>query len=421
MRRFHLTVAAFFVVLLGLWAVSTFAAALAAAPVLSVSGATLHWTPVEGATSYRVQETSPVRTQVYVKGTSYTPPPLSSGTATYRVKAHWPVKSEWSNEATINYGVEEPPVEEERTTGAGRVLYDMDASSNFTGSNEWLASHVARVKAYPPAGDTYLGSGLPVDGYHDAATEGFSPLTASSIQSYVSKVQRDIGVGYAGTFMDDINWGTGYRDGNQSHELEPEEAKEADLIEAVRAGNPTASIEINSQYHDIWPKIQSGDQNVLRALRVVNIVTKEFGVGPTSGISSPSDYASFFAYVDWLHAHGIHVVMTSDFNHKDAATMEYNTASYLLVTDGHDYVNGSNQGPSNWWPGFSANLGEATSGRVRAANGVWSRFFTGGRAYTLEPGASTQTIQLGQTMHRVNGEAVTSVTLESAHGVVLVP
>jgi hypothetical protein len=101
---------------------SSAATTLLAAPTLSVSGQTLHWTPVEGANSYRVQETAPETKQVFVKGTSYTPAPLTGGSATYRVKAHAPAKSEWSNEVTISYEPppkeEEPPVEEPPPSGA---------------------------------------------------------------------------------------------------------------------------------------------------------------------------------------------------------------------------------------------------------------------------------------------------------------
>jgi hypothetical protein len=174
---------------------------------------------------------------------------------------------------------------------------------------------------------------------------------------------------------------------------------------------------MNSQYHDIWPLMQSGDADVARALSKVNLVDKEFGVEPRSGINSAADYASFFRYVDALHAKGIHVVMAGQAN--DVPTMEFNLATYFLLNDGSDYVNSGDQSPANSWAGFSVDLGEATSARERSAAGVWRRSFSHGVVFTLEPGAATQTIVLPAPMRTVSGETVSSVTLTASHGVVL--
>ena len=43
---------------------------------------------------------------------------------------------------------------------------------------------------------------------------------------------------------------------------------------------------MNSQYHDIWPKMKAGDPYVARVLAQVNIVTKAFGVGPHALITT---------------------------------------------------------------------------------------------------------------------------------------
>jgi hypothetical protein len=300
--------------------------------------------------------------------------------------------------------------------------YRVDAASDFdpyAGDTAWIKEHISVIKAYPPFGDRYIPIGLPVISYHDPATEGYSPLTSASIASYVSHVTRDAAVGYAGAFVDDVNWSAGFRDGNQSKALEPEKHELANLIEAVRAAIPNGMIEMNSQYHDIWPLMQSGDADVARALSKVNLVTKEFGVGPSSGINSAADYASFFRYVDALHAKGVHVVMTGDYNNNNVPTMEFNLATYFLINDGSDYVNGTHQTPANFWAGFNVDLGEATGARERSSAGVWRRSFSHGVVFTLEPGAATQTIVLPVPMRTVSGEIVSSVTLTAAHGVVL--
>jgi len=235
----------------------------------------------------------------------------------------------------------------------------------------------------------------------------------------VSEVRRDAAVGYAGAFVDDVNWSVGYRDGGESEALEPEKHELANLIEAVRTAIPHGTIEMNSQYHDIWPLMQSGDPDVARALSKVNLVTKEFGVGPSSGINSASDYASFFRFVEALHAKGIHLVMTGDLHNNNVPTMEFNLATYFLMNDGSDYVNGSEQVPGDLWAGFSVDLGEATSGRERSSAGVWTRSFSHGVVFTLEPGAPTQTIVLPTPMKTVSGETVSSITLTAARGAIL--
>jgi hypothetical protein len=308
----------------------------------------------------------------------------------------------------------------------GDPNYWLDASSYFdqfaTLTNvQWVRSHVSVIKGYPPFSDTYVTLfDMPVVGYHDPATEGFSPLTSSSIERYVGKVERDANVGYVGTFIDDVNWSSGFRDGNQSTSLEPEESKLADLIEAVHTAEPEATIEINSQYHDIWPRMKAGDPNVERALRYVTVVNKEFGVGPTAGISTARDYAEFFQFVDALHVKGIHVSMAGDWHSITPATMEYNLATYFLASDGVDFVGGENQSPLNWWNGFNVDLGDALGPRERSPSGVWTRKFSGGVVYTVEPGAATQTIQLGKPMHSQQWGSVESVTLAAGQGAVLV-
>jgi hypothetical protein len=313
------------------------------------------------------------------------------------------------------------PTDTTATNAPGRPEYRLDAASyfdSFGGEEAWLKAHVGSIKAYAPFGDRYVRYGLPVLSYHDPATEGFSPLTSASIERYVSKVKRDAGAGYAGPLVDDANWSVGFRDGTQSRSLEPEKHELADLIEAVRAAQPNASIEMNSQYRDIWRLMKAHDSDVERALRSVNVVTKEFGVGPTAGISTPTDYAEFFNYVDALHAKGVHVNMGTDYHHSEPSEWEYNLATYFMFNDGHDYF-GVTQTPRNWWRGFSVNLGDAASPRKRSATGVWTRSFATGVVFTVEPGAPTQTIVLPRPMKTVSGDTVSSISVAASHGAVL--
>ncbi len=375
-------------------------------------------------------------------------------TGVYQVKSREPHASDWSNTGTLAFPVtplvEEPPVteapkeeppkteppkeeppkteppKEEPRLGedAGRVPYLIDAASyfdTFASNTSWIKAHVNLIKGYPPYSDQYVATGVRVIGYHDPATEGFSPLTATSIASYVSRVKRDMGVGYKGVFIDDANWNLGYRDGGQSKSaVEPEQHELANLTEAIRTAEPGAIIEMNSQPGDLWPLMKAGDPEVARALTKVNDVTLEFGFGATGHLaSSATAYREAFEYIDALRAKGVHVCATGDYLHKELSTFEFNQASILLANDGKDTVNGVNQTPLSMWPGFDANLGAATSPRERSSSGVWHRTFTGGAVYTVEPGAATQTITLPAAMHTVTGQTVTQITLAASRGVVL--
>ena len=229
----------------------------------------------------------------------------------------------------------------------GRPKYRLDAATYFDRFGvaryaAWVKARISVIKGYPPFSDKYVGLfGLPLIGYHDPATEGQAPLGRTGIEAYVARVRRDMNLGYAGVFVDDANWSVGFPPSPGPR------AALANLLAAIRAAEPTALIEMNSQYHDIWPLIKSHDPDVERALKVVNILTKEFGVGPTAGINTAQDYGELFQFIDALHAKGIHVTMTGDRYSNTVSTMEYNLATSLLATDGGDFVNGVNRSGLN--------------------------------------------------------------------------
>ena len=302
---------------------------------------------------------------------------------------------------------------------AGRPDYRLDAGgyfNSFAGDTAWLTEHVATIKGYPPFSNRYVATGIPVIGYHDPATEGFAPLTPARIASFVAKVLLDRSNGYAGVFVDDVNWGTGYRDGTQSRTLEPEAHEEADLLEAIRTAWPAGEIEMNSQWPDL--KANLANPNVQRGLSAASVVTKEFGVGPTAGVGA-GDYRELLEFDESLHARGKHMVFAGDYHNNNVPTMEWNLATMLLVNDGGDAVNGTSQTPTNWWEGFDVNLGNALGPAERQASGLWVRHFSAGVVYTVEPGSATQTVTLGAAMHSAEWGTVTSLTLNAGQGAVL--
>src|SRR5438270_13518928 len=91
-----------------------------------------------------------------------------------------------------------------RASAAAHPLYRLDAASYFdpfAGETAWIQANVDVIMAYPPFGDRYVALGKPVIGYHDAATEGYAPLTPASRERYLQTVLEDRAHGYGGTYV----------------------------------------------------------------------------------------------------------------------------------------------------------------------------------------------------------------------------
>jgi hypothetical protein len=395
------------------------------APVLHARGQVLEWTPVGHSNKYKLLIRAPGgRKIVTVTGHSYRPAAVPGARVYFRVRAlaH---ETPWSNPAMISYAGAEPregahgpePAREE--AGPGQVKYRLDASSFFDRFAQpsyapWVRGHVSMIKGYPPFADTFGRLfGLPVISYHDPATEGLAPLGPTQIATYVAKVRRDVAHGYAGVFIDDANWSPGFQPSPGPR------ANIASLIEAVHAADPGGLIEMNSHFADIWPLIKTGNPEVTRVLPDIGAMCVEYGVGPTSGINAPDDYAEFMQYADTLHGKGIALTLTGDRQHNNVPTMEYNLATYFLINNGRDYVNATEQTPESFWSGFEVNLGNALGPRERLPSGLWTRKFSGGVVYTLEPGAAPQTVKLAKVMHSAQWGSVGAITLSAGEGAVL--
>ena len=303
-----------------------------------------------------------------------------------------------------------PPVTAAIAGVAGLVKTRIDAKSEFDAFPlEWFRG-LTRVLAYPPGGDRYPTIGTPTLAYHDAWTT-WGSSGASHIPEYVAWVKRDKEHGYLGQFMDDINFA--------GDNIAGSPAQYADLIEAVRAAlGPEGVIEINAQMWDL--KSMLGNPDVQRALRYVNVVTKEFNVDPKSGISSAAKYAEYLEFVDGLGAKGIGITNAGDSSYGSAADDEYNLSSYLLVNAGLDFVGFPHQSPHGEYAALrGVDLGEQTQPRTQLPSGLWTRVFTHGEAVVAPPGTSGS-VSLPRPMTRIGGSSpVTSVTLSGGQGAVL--
>ena len=294
---------------------------------------------------------------------------------------------------------------------AGYVKTRLDVKSIFDSFPLTWFKPLTRIMAYPPGGDRYAAAGVPTLAYHDAWTT-WGASGATHISEYVAWVQRDREHGYLGQFMDDVNFAGGHIAGTP--------AQYADLIEAVRAAlGPQGVIEINAQMWNLKPML--GNPDVQRALKYVNVVTKEFNVDPRSGISSPSRYGEYLEYVDGLHAQGIGITNTGDSSYNSEADREYSLASYLLVNNGLDFVGFNHQSPTSEYAALRGmSLGAATQGRTLLPDGLWTRVFARGEAIVAPPG-TTGSVTLPRAMTRIGSSTpVTSVSLSGGQGAVLV-
>jgi Hypothetical glycosyl hydrolase family 15 len=244
---------------------------------------------------------------------------------------------------------------------------------------------------------------------------------------WIEQAKTHYAHGYRGLFVDDVNMEERVSDAAEASvtpvglagAISPAQwrAYMAEFMGEIRAAFPGAEIVHNA----IWfanGDAGVGDPSIRREVQAANYVMLERGVND-SGITGggPWSLNAMLGFVDGVHSLGRGVVL--DGAASDAQGMEYNLAAYFLISTGNDAVSSPGQTPSSWWPGFDANLGEATDARHAWGN-LLRRDFTGGMALVNPPGSATQIVQLPSPMRTAGGATVTTITLPAASGVVLV-
>jgi hypothetical protein len=294
-------------------------------------------------------------------------------------------------------------------------------SSTATQHPDWILKDSAGRKLYIPWG----------------CSNGTCPQYAADIgnsawrQDYINRCKALVAKGYKGIFADDVDMdmNVGNGSGQQVVPIDPRTGAPmsdaawksyfATFMEQLRTAIPTAEIAHNA----LWfagQGLHDGTQpEISREIKAANYFNMERGFndgGLTGGTGIWSVYA-MFRFIDTVHSYGRHVVIQSYAN--DVTSAEYNLAGYFLINDGRDYVSTTiGAMPSNWWSGYTTDLGDATSGRYQW-NGVWRRNFTRGFVLLNEPGATTKTLALGGSYKTTAGKVVSSVTLGAARGAVL--
>jgi len=250
-------------------------------------------------------------------------------------------------------------------------------------------------------------------------------------QWWISNAKTELSsASYRGLFVDDVNMemrvGNGHEEAvapidpatGQPMTATAWRAYMAQFMQEIRADLPNYEIVQNAIWYSDGDAGTS-DASIRNQISASNYVYLERGVND-SGITGGSGQWSLnalFSFIDQVHALGKGVVL--DGTSGSVPAMEYNLASYFLVSSGNDGVSGAGQTPENWWAGWNVNLGEATGPRYIWDN-LLRRDFAGGMVLVNPPGAPTVTVSLPTPMQDVNGNSVTSIALPAASGAILV-
>ena len=247
---------------------------------------------------------------------------------------------------------------------------------------------------------------------------------------WIREAQRHRASGYLGLFMDDVNmdWRVGNGNGEFVPPVDPRTGSimtvgdwrryMAEFTEQVRQAFPSAEIVHNA----IWyagESARDADPHVERELNAANYINLERGATDSGirGGTGSFGYQTFLAYIDRRHAAGVRVILES--KTAEPAALEYNLASYFLITSGADLVASNGGGsPNDWWAGYRVDLGTAL-GRRYGWNGLLRRDFQRGIVLVNQPDQPPRTLQLPRSYVGLNGSTVTSVALGPGRGVVL--
>lgn len=233
--------------------------------------------------------------------------------------------------------------------------------------------------------------------------------------------------GYRGLFVDDVNMEARVSYGN-GHLVMPQDPRTggtmsdtawrryvADFAEEIRRALPGKEIVHNA----LWFAGHE-DPSVRRQLQASSHVELERGLndGGLTGGEGFWSYRQVLRHVDWLHSRGKGVVLDSYAQGEKA--VEYELASYFLISSGRDLVGTSwRAGPGDWWQGYDAELGDARGPRYEW-NGLLRRDFERGFVLVNEPESPRRNVDLNARAFGPAGDERQTVSLGAAEGAVLI-
>ncbi|HYM44597.1 MAG TPA: putative glycoside hydrolase [Solirubrobacteraceae bacterium] len=345
--------------------------------------------------------------------------------------------------------------------------FDQYLENPSPSTQSWLNTHVWRMGVYAPYFDSktawYPNGWLYKDSYalytdeniasqhpewvlRDTSgnplyiqwgcSNGTCPQYAANItnqafrQWWINNAKAELSAGYRGLFIDDVNMEMRVSNGREEvvAPIDPSTGQPmtatawrgymAQFMQEIRSMLPGTELVHNAIWYSDGDAGTS-DASIRSEISASNFVYLERGVNDSGLTGGDGRWSlnAMLSFIDQVHALGKGVVV--DGKASDPAGLEYNLASYFLVSTGNDAVSGGGQTPNNWWAGYNTNLGEAT-GLRHSWNGLLRRDFTSGMVLVNPPNEPTRTVTLTTPMQNVNGGTMTSVTLPAASGAILV-
>jgi hypothetical protein len=359
-----------------------------------------------------------------------------------------------------------------QTSGAeGRINFTKAAESDFdsytsapsTARTQWMRDHYWRMRAYSPYFDSrtawypnawaymdayaiYRGSSLATQHpdwvlkdpsgnrlYIPFACDGSSCTQyAADIGNpewrryYIDGAKARIARGYKGIFVDDVNlaFNVGNGAGQTVAPIDPRTGVPmthdawqryfAEFMEQLRAELPASAEIVQNQ---VYFHVGLSSPYVKRAIEAATYIEIERGVNDTGlrGGTGKFGFETVLAWIDYAHSRGKGVIydVQADWGR------EYAIATYLVNSTGRDGL-GMDVGayPDGWWSGWDTDLGAPLNNRY-AWNGVFRRDFERGSVFVNQPDKPTVTVAPGGSWKRLDGSTVTSVSLPSRDGLVL--
>jgi hypothetical protein len=357
------------------------------------------------------------------------------------------------------------------TPAAGTVKFELRTSSDFnvytdaptSAVKTWMPSHVWRFQTCAPYFNNQL-SWMPntwayIDIYaiysnSDLAAshpdwilrdnsgnklyipwgcaKGTCPQYAADISDpafrswWISNAATQLGAGYKGVWIDDVNLEFRVSDGN-GNEVAPLDHNTgatmtaenwrrymAEFVEQIRAALPAYEILHNS----IWyaSPTEYSDPYVLRQIKAADYINMERGISDPGVVGMTGEFSvgDFLGYVDVVHSYGKNVIFD-----EFGLNGDYGLAGYFLINNGNDALGNQAITPNNWYTGYDVNLGTPQGTRY-VWNNLLRRDFSQGLVLLNPPQTSAVTVTLPGPMAKLDdGAYVSSVTLNPGQGVVL--
>jgi hypothetical protein len=280
---------------------------------------------------------------------------------------------------------------------------------------------------------------IPFACYGGSCTQYAADFSNPGFRSWwVTKVRQLLSAGnYKGLYIDDVNmdwrvsdnWGNQVtpwdRNTNAPMTLDNWRRYMAEFMEFVKQNLSGYEICHNSIWFAGGDSGRDSNPYIHRQLMAADDVNIEYGIndnGLTGGTGTWSAEA-VLQFAERLNGMGKHVMLSGigsgDPNNR--TMFEYGVAGYFLVNNGGDYSGDSFNmviDPNYWWNGFDVNLGSSTGGRWNW-NGLQRRDFTNGMVLLNYPGNPAISVDLGGTYYRLDGSAVSWISLQPKQAVIL--